>query len=177
LPDAVFISPDAPFPCDMVPHGYPDSYQWFSLQRRDAAFIKNGIETAFPVLSAFIDGLLETYKLSPAHLALVGFSQGTMMSLYAAPRYTGGCVAGVVGYSGALYGAEDLSLAAHRPPVCLIHGQADDVVPVSAYHHAKEALEKAGFTVSGHTTPYLTHSIDERGINEGGNFLKSVLSA
>ncbi|MAF97846.1 MAG: phospholipase [Micavibrio sp.] len=171
LPDTVFVSPDAPFACDMVPPGYPDSYQWFSLQNRDSHIVKRGVETAAPILQGFIEQQAQHYGLEPSKVALVGFSQGTMMSLYTAPRYAKGALAGVLGFSGALVGEP----GATKMPVCLIHGEADDVVPISAYHHAKGELQAAGYQISGHTTAGLTHSIDEKGILEGAKFLKEIL--
>lgn len=176
-PKTVFVSPDAPFACDMVPPGYPDSYQWFSLQSRDPEFVLEGIEKAFPILEAFLLETMEKYGVGADKLALVGFSQGTMMSLYTAPRMDKD-VAGVVGYSGALFGGEGLLEDPdefQKFPICLIHGEADDVVSVSSRKAAEETLTKAGYEVSGHTTPGLTHSIDERGIEEGAAFLAKVL--
>lgn len=174
LPDTVFISPDAPFVCDMVPPGYPNAYQWFSLADRAPDKVKAGIEIAQPLLHEFMDQILEQYDLTADRMALVGFSQGTMMSLYAGPRYKDQ-IAGVLGFSGALFGEDALGENTHTFPVCLVHGEADDVVPVAAYHHAYESLKEAGFKVSGHTTPGLPHSIDEAGIQAGQDFLKSVM--
>ncbi|MFA5592395.1 MAG: dienelactone hydrolase family protein [Micavibrio sp.] len=172
LPDTVFVSPDAPFPCDMAPYGF----QWFSLQSRAPAAMLEGIETAVPILNRFIDETLEQYGLADEKLALAGFSQGTMMSLYTAPRRAKR-IAGVLGYSGALLGAESLrEEGVHKIPVRLIHGDADPVVPVEAYHMAKAALEGAGFTVSGGVTRGLPHSIDMAGIESGGAFLKEILA-
>lgn len=173
LPDTLFVSPDAPFACDMVPPGYPDSFQWFSLQDRDPDKMLKGVLEAAPTLDAFIAALLEQYKLPAGKLALAGFSQGTMMSLYTGPHYKEK-LAGVLGYSGALVWPQDSRPA--KLPVHLIHGEADDVVPISAYHMAKQKLEAAGFTVTGNTTRGLPHSIDEAGIESGGAFLQSVLA-
>ena len=166
-----FVSPDAPFPCDMVPPGYPDSYQWFSLQNRDPHEMQKGVETVFPILKSFIEEQAKKYELPLSKIALCGFSQGTMMSLYTAPRMES-AMAGVLGYSGAMIGAA----GEHKLPIRLVHGEADDVVPVAAYAHARETLEAAGYDVSGHTTPGLQHSIDEEGIRAGIAFLKQVLS-
>lgn len=175
LPETVFVSPDAPFACDMVPPGYPDSYQWFSLQSRDPHAMLTGAQRAAPILQEFIEAQQVRLGVPASRTALVGFSQGTMMSLYAAPRM-GEALAGVVGYSGALIGEGDLSAPSmHKSPVLLIHGEVDDVVPVSAYHHARAALEKNGFSVTGGTTPNLPHSIDQQGLESGLKFLKSVL--
>lgn len=170
LPETVFLSPDAPFPCDMVPPGYPDSYQWFSLQDRDPHKILEGVESAAPVLQGFIETQVDKYGVPAEKLVLCGFSQGTMMSLYTAPRLQEK-IAGVLGYSGALVGEP----GPHKIPVRLIHGEADDVVPFAAYTGAKQMLGQSGFEVSGHSTPGLTHSIDEQGIASGGEFLQSLL--
>ncbi len=171
LPDTVFISPDAPFPCDMAPYGY----QWFSLQSRDPHDMLKGAEEASPVLNRFIDETLEQYGLKDENLALAGFSQGTMMSLYVAPRRANK-IAGVLGYSGALLGGESLAgTGNNKVPVHLIHGDMDNVVPLAAYHMAKDVLESSGFPVSGGITRGLPHSIDEDGIESGAAFLSKIL--
>lgn len=172
LPDTVFVSPDAPFLCDMAPVGF----QWFSLQDWNLETMLEGAKTAEPILNDFISKMLEHYDLPDEKLALVGFSQGTMMSLYAGPRRAKR-IAGVLGYSGALIGGEGLSDAAiHKIPVRLVHGDIDFVVPVQAYQMAKATLESAGFEVSGGITRGLAHSIDEDGIVSGGEFLRAVLA-
>ena len=174
LPDVAFISPDAPFACDMVPPGYPNAYQWFSLQDRDPKVMLDGVKAAFPLVEAFIDTQLSVYGLSHDKLALLGFSQGTMTSLHVAPRLKS-LIAGVLGYSGALL-QDTQTDAPHKMPIHLIHGEADDVVPVEARSAAVDVLQKGGFEVSGHTTPGLTHSIDEKGIQSGIEFLQRIFS-
>jgi len=174
LPDALFISPDAPFACDMAPVGF----QWFSLQDRSPAMLQAGIETTMPILQKFIQQQCARFDLPLTKAALVGFSQGTMMSLYTAPRLPE-TLAAVLGFSGALFGEQDIIAkpdAYKKPPIYLAHGQADDVVPVAAYDHAYAALKQAGFTVDGHTTPQLPHSIDEEGIEKGSAFLQKALA-
>lgn len=172
LPDTVFVSPDAPFPCDMAPVGH----QWFSLQDWSVESLLEGAKMAEPVLNDFISKTLEQYGLPDEKLALVGFSQGTMMALYAGPRRKNR-IAGVLGYSGALIGGEGLSDAAiHKLPVRLVHGDIDFVVPVQAYQMAKATLELAGFEVSGGITRGLAHSIDESGIDSGAEFLSHILT-
>lgn len=168
LPKAIFISPDAPFPCDMVPPGYPNSYQWFSLLDRDPHKMLDGVKTVFPFVEEFIETQRERFSVPYNKVALVGFSQGTMTSLYVAPRLKGK-IAGVLGYSGALLQDEGIK---HKPPVHLIHGEADDVVPVQAWEHARRTLAQEGFTVTGYTTPGLMHSIDMDGIQSGSIFLQ-----
>ena len=174
LPQAVFISPDAPFPYDMAPPGY-DAFQWFSLQERTYKKRLEGVQMVAPIVYQFIDEQLKRYGLPASKLALAGFSQGTMTALYAGPRYREK-IAGVLGYSGALIWEEEIPDAIHKIPAHIIHGDADDVVPVAAYHDARERLEKAGFAVSGQVERGLSHSINESGIESGAEFLKSALS-
>lgn len=171
LPDAMFISPDAPEPCEAGPFGF----QWFSLQNWSPASLLAGARQAEPTLRSFIDDQIEQYDVKPDRVALVGFSQGTMMSLYAAPRLPYQ-IAGVLGYSGALLGHETLTDASiNKVPVHLVHGDMDMVVPVDAYHMSRAGLESAGFTVTGGVTRGLQHSIDAAGIQDGEAFLKSIL--
>jgi phospholipase/carboxylesterase len=169
----MFVSPDAPFPCEM---GF--GFQWFSLQSWAPLALLAGAEKATDTLNSFIDEQMAKYNLPASKVALVGFSQGTMMSLYIAPRRKEK-LAGVVGYSGGLLGGEGLigQTSISRPPIYLVHGEMDTVVPVGAFFHAKETLKHAGFAVSGHTTPNMGHTIDEQGIREGGEFLKQCFAA
>ncbi len=99
LPDTAFMSPDAPFPCDMAPYGR----QWFSLQTRTAEAVLAGVRASAAILDGFLDDALATLGLDDGKLALIGFSQGTMMSLYVGPRRAKQ-LAGIVGYSGRLVG-------------------------------------------------------------------------
>ena len=172
LPDTIFVSPDAPFHCDMAPMGY----QWFSLQEWTPEAILMGVQNTAPMLVDFIESQSRKYNLPYNKIALVGFSQGTMMSLYAGPRLPD-TLAGIVGYSGAFIEDETVPLATlKKPPVLLIHGMADMIVPVTAYYHAREKLGGAGFKVEGGVTPMLPHSIDMRGIQDARAFLKRVLA-
>ena len=104
LPEAEFLSPNAPFPCDMAPYGY----QWFSSQDRNPAAVLAGVRAAAPILDAFIDEALAARGLGDGDLALVGFSQGTMMSLFVGLRRAQPA-AGIVGFSGRLLAPELLS--------------------------------------------------------------------
>lgn len=171
LPAAVFVSPHGPFPCDMAPMGR----QWFSLQDRTPSVLLAGIQASAPILDAFIDAELARYGLTDDKLALVGFSQGTMMSLYVAPRRAKP-MAGVVGYSGALAGPERLAgEIKSKPPILLVHGDADPVVPFALMTAAAQGLRAAGIAVETLPRPGLPHSIDEEGIAAGANFLSRVL--
>lgn len=169
LPDTHFVAPNAPFPCDMAPYGY----QWFSLLDRNPARMLAGIQVAAPLLDTFIDAQMARFSLAPSQVALVGFSQGTMMSLYTAP-HRAQPLAGVVGFSGALLGAELLAAEVKaKPPVCLIHGTADEVVPFGAMAHAEDALKAAGLPVEAHARPHLGHGIDEVAIDLAAAFLRT----
>lgn len=173
--DVLFLSPDAHQPCDMAPPGY-GGYQWFSLKSFEPDFMLAGARAAEPDVNDYIDAILEQTGLSDSDLVLLGFSQGTMMSLFAAARRKKP-VAGVIGYSGALLGPDLIKDSAmQRFPVLLVHGSNDDVVPVSAYHTAHAALEEAGYAVEGMVVDGLAHSIDEAGIACGAAFLKRVLA-
>lgn len=128
-----------------------------------------------PALNAFIDQQLERYGLTEDRLALVGFSQGTMMALHVGPRRAK-TLAGIVGYSGMLADPEALAAEVQtKPPILLIHGQADPTLPVSAMHHAADALTTLDFDVATHVSPGLGHSIDAAGLQMGGQFLAKIL--
>lgn len=173
LPHAAFVAPDAPFPCDLAPFGR----QWFSLQDRRPAALLPGLDAAAPLLDAFLDDELAARGLEGRHLALVGFSQGAMLALHAAPRRAR-AVAAVLGYSGALVGGERLADEARsRSPTMLIHGTADDVVPFAAIAVAAAALQAAGFAVRSLPLPGLGHAIDPDGIQAGGEFLRAAMAA
>ncbi len=167
LPDAVFVAPNAPFPCDMAPFGL----QWFSFQDRAPEAVLAGVRVAAAHLDAFIDQELERAGLPEARLALIGFSQGTITALHAAFRRAAPCAA-VVGYSGALAGSEVLPAETRsRPPVLLVHGDADEVVPFASMAAAEQALRANGVLVHGETRPGLGHSIDETGVQLGATML------
>lgn len=170
LPNTQFLSPNAPFPFDMAPFGY----QWFSLIDRSREHMLAGAKTAAPTLNEYIDFQRERFKLTDEEIALVGFSQGTMMSLYAGLRREK-TVAGIVGFSGALVGADLLaSEIRSKPPVCLIHGEMDDVVPFAAMAQAETALLAAGVPAEGHPRPGLGHGIDPEGLDIAMSFLQRV---
>jgi phospholipase/carboxylesterase len=134
-----------------------------------------GATSAAPAIDAFIDRKLAQYGLSEGDLMLAGFSQGTMMALHAGlrrPRQ----VAGILGYSGMLPGASGLRRQGiGKPPVLLIHGSADPIVPISALHAAEHALRGAGIKVTTHVSPGLGHSVDPVGLRLGVEFASKVL--
>ncbi|MPL88609.1 phospholipase/carboxylesterase [Rhodobacter sp. 140A] len=174
LPDTLFIAPDAPEPCA----GNPFGRQWFPIPRLDGsseAEAAEGLARAAGDLNAFLDGLLAAEGLSPSQLALVGFSQGTMMSLEVAPRRAEP-VACVVAFSGRLLRPEALAAeAVSRPPVLLLHGDADPMVPFEEMSVAGDALVAAGFETYGHVMKGTGHGISPDGLSVALAFLKQYL--
>ena len=171
LPDTVFLSPNAPQPCP----GAPGGRQWWPLTSFSPEARAAGVREAAPPLNAYIDAQLAAHRLTEDRLALVGFSQGTMVALHVGPRRAR--LAGIVGYSGMLADPDNLAAAPHgRPPVLLVHGDADPVVPFAAMHQAEAALGSLGFEVTSHVSHGLQHSIDEAGLRLGGQFLSRVLA-
>jgi phospholipase/carboxylesterase len=170
LPNALFLAPNAP-----QSSGMGRGYQWWPLYGFTPQALAAGAGSAAPAIDAFIDRKLGQYGLSEANLAIVGFSQGTMMALHVGLRRKAQ-VAGIVGYSGMLTGAAELAhLPITKPPVMLIHGSADPVVPVAALHAAKASLQKLGIEVSDHISAGLGHSVDPAGLRLGGEFVARVL--
>jgi phospholipase/carboxylesterase len=171
LPSTAFVSPNAP---QAIP-GYPGGLQWFALSLRDPDEYWAGVTSAAPALNEFIDAELARLKLSADRLALVGFSQGCMMALHIGPRRSI-APAGIVGLSGRIVGEQHLRRDAKSfPPVLLVHGEEDDLIPVDAVHHAREVLADAGFAVEWHVRPGLGHGIDMETLQISGNFLASHL--
>ncbi len=175
LPNTEFLCPDAPFAFDMAPPDFAGR-QWFSLREFTQQSIDAGVQAAAPILNAYIDEVLTTRNLKPAQLALVGFSQGTMMSLHVALRRAEP-LAAVLGYSGVLTNAGNLN-AEHKssPPVLLIHGTADEVVPFAAMGEAERILKTLGVEVKTLACPRMGHSIDDAGIALGMSFLQQQLT-
>lgn len=171
LAGAAFVAPHAPEELPFAGAGY----QWFELTFRDPAELWRGVTAAGPALERYIAGELARYRLPRSRLALVGFSQGSMMALHVGIGMDAP-LAGIVAYSGLIAGPEHLpGQVKTRPPVALIHGEADDVIPVEALHQTREALAAEGVPVAWHVRPGLGHGIDEIGLRYGGAFLGSVL--
>lgn len=181
LPDTAFYAPDAPEPCEITPFGF----QWFSLDafdpdllRRDPRTLPRALEdlaegaaSAAPLLNDYLSAIMERHGIGPERLAVVGFSQGTMMALEVVLRREV-AIAALVGFSGALAGASRLSTGIRcRPPVLLIHGDADEMVPYGAMSLANHALAGSGVDVRTHTCRGLGHGIDDHGLFVARDFI------
>lgn len=177
LPDAAFVAPHAPEPC--MAGG--DGRQWFPLTFRDPHERWRGVNQAAPGLEAFLDAELARHGLGPERLALVGFSQGCMMALHVGLRRAT-APAAVVGYSGMLVleegrGPESLAGAVVSvPPVLLVHGDADEVIPIDALFLSADALAEAEVPVEWHLSAGTAHGIDAEGLRHGGLFLGRALT-
>jgi len=172
LPDALFVAPDAPQRYDQGLTGR----QWFSLRDRALAVLDAGARQAAPLLLAYIDAELEQAGLSPDSVAMMGFSQGAMMVLHAGlrrhlpPR-------GIMAYSGALLDTPGLAAeCAGHPPVLLVHGQEDDMVPFARAGAAESALARLGIPVQTLWRPKLGHGIDDAGLSAGALFLQRLFA-
>jgi phospholipase/carboxylesterase len=172
LPDTAFVSPHAPEPCGQAPVGR----QWFALTFRDPNERWTGVNKAGPILESFLEKELARHDLPPSALALVGFSQGTMMALHVGLRRAV-APAAIVGYSGMLVLPDDAtpeSLATEirsRPPVLLVHGDMDELIPVQALFHASQSLAALGVPAEWHISQGVGHGIDQEGLRHGGEFL------
>jgi phospholipase/carboxylesterase len=172
LPDTAFVSPHAPEPCGQAPTGR----QWFNLFTRAQNERWEGSCKAAPALERFLDAELARHKLPPQAMALVGFSQGTMMALHEGLRRAVPPAA-IVGYSGLFVLPDDAEPAAvageikARPPVLLVHGDADELIPPQALFQSAQDLAALEVPVEWHMSPGVGHGIDQEGLRHGGEFL------
>ncbi|MFT5869471.1 MAG: phospholipase/carboxylesterase [Paracoccaceae bacterium] len=177
LPNTVFVAPNAPENCT----GNPMGYQWFPIpwiDGSDQQSADDGMDRSVDDLNAFLENVMEEEGMTPECVALVGFSQGTMMALHVAPRHKDG-FAGVVGFSGRLIRPDDLAeQVKSRPPILLLHGDQDDVVPPQSLPEAAEALENAGFKqVYAHIMHGTAHGIAPDGLSVALAFLRDILDS
>lgn len=174
LPKTAFYAPDAPQPSRNNPMGY----QWFPIPWLDGSSevdARIGMEQSIIALNEFLDTVLAAEELTADRMVLVGFSQGTMMALHVAPRRAD-AVAGVVGFSGRLLSPETLAAEALvKPPVLLIHGDQDEVVPFDDMGIAGQALQDAGFVVYGHVMDGTGHGISPDGLSAALAFIRQHL--
>ena len=170
LPQTAFVSPHAPDPCAEAPVGR----QWFPLTMRDPQEFARGVASARPALDEFLDAELARHGLDESACALVGFSQGTMMALHVGPQRANR-LAGILGYSGLLADPAALETGARKPPVFLVHGDRDELIPVQAVFAAAHGLAEAEIPVEWHVSPGVPHGIGPDGMELGLAFLKRVL--
>lgn len=172
VPGALFVAPHAPEPCEGIPFGR----QWFPLWDRSQAQLAAGVEGAAAALGGFVAAEAARLALPAGRVALMGFSQGAMTVLEAGLRGAVAEPACVLAYSGGLIGAETLAARlAARPPVLLVHGEEDEVVPPAATRAAEVALAAAGVPVRALYRPGLGHGLDEVGLAAGAEVLRGVL--
>ncbi len=174
LPDAAFAAPHAPDPYEGAPMGR----QWFPLTLRDPREFWRGVTHAAPRLEAFLDQELARLSLPAAKLALVGFSQGAMMALHVGLRRAT-APAAILGYSGLLVledgkGPESLKALRSKPPILLVHGDQDDVIPLDALFLSADALGAAEVPCEWHLSLGVGHGIDGEALRHGGLFLRKA---
>ena len=168
LPDALFVAPHAP-QRSIAGIGY----QWWPLSDISPRALALGAASAAPAIEALIDRKLDQYGLTDADLAIVGFSQGTMMALYVGLRRKQR-VAAIVGYSGMLTGGAELKYEIQsRSPVLLVHGSHDAIVPVAALHTAEAELKRLEVEVTTHVSNGIDHTVDPVGLRLGCEFLRA----
>ena len=174
LPNTIFMSPDAPNKSTMNPFGY----EWFPIPRLDGSSLENakkGRDEATKELNLFLNEIKENTGIPFERIFLFGFSQGCMMSLHLAPRKNEK-IAGVVGIAGMLMQPELLEKeAVQKPPILLVHGDEDDVVPYEELNIAADTLVKANFEVYKLTSKGAGHSITEDGLRAALQFIKNIL--
>lgn len=173
LPDTIFYSPNAPFICDVNPTGF----QWFKLSERTTEELEFGLQNIEPYLENLVNNLLKIHKLDISNLAIVGFSQGTILSLYSFTKKEKAC-AGIIGYSGLFFCNEKTKKQIKiNFPILLHHGKNDEVIDFNHSINAGDTLKEIGFKVSSCVRDNLGHSIDINAIEMGKNFLKEIFKS
>jgi phospholipase/carboxylesterase len=167
LPDACFIAPNAPFPRETG-----GGYQWFSLEDRAANVLYNGVKNAASIINNFIDKKLNEMNLNDRQLSLIGFSQGAMVAIHTSLTRMQPC-ASVIAYSGRFISPPEIAIdIKSKPNICIVHGDADDVVPFSYLDLSVKTLRKNGINAEAHAIHSLSHIINDEGIKLGVEFIK-----
>jgi phospholipase/carboxylesterase len=167
MPDVVFHAPNAPYPCE----GNPMGYQWFGISRLDPQVAAAGVRSAAPFVEQFLDDTMAAYGLDESRTVLVGFSQGTMMALHVGLRRAQP-LAGIIGFSGMLAAPESLAKEIRsRPPVLLLHGDSDEMLPHTLTERAAEVLRQHGVQTRMHIAAGVGHGIDQTGLGHAARFL------
>jgi phospholipase/carboxylesterase len=169
MPTAAFASPNAPERCPGA------GYQWFALSRIDPHELARGVAAAAPALDTFLDAELARLNLTDDRLALIGFSQGTMMSLHVGLKRKQPPAA-IIGFSGVLASPPETSGTNGRPPIFLAHGDADPLIPALATVEAANQLGAAGLPVQWHISAGIQHGIGPDGIKIAADFLAAAFA-
>lgn len=173
LPDTVFLSPNAPFPCEGNPIG---GFQWFDVWQNEGKDRIKAVRHAAEIVKAYITAELKKRDLDLSRMVFLGFSQGTMLSLHLGLRLENPC-SGIVGYSGRLELPELLEKEIRsRPPVMLIHGEEDPLLPVELMDAAETKLKANHVDISSFRRPGLGHGIDPEGLKLGAAFIRRCLA-
>lgn len=170
LPNAMYLAPNAPFPFEGQP--LPDSYQWGSLRDFTTKSLLKELDLVTPIVEQYLENVLAHYKLKSNRLVLIGFSQGAFTALNVA-LYTKVKPRAVIAYSGAFIENPDKK-AMHKPEVCLVHGEIDDVLSVDNAREAEKVLTKLKIPTETHICKELNHSISSEGIEIGKKFLTKI---
>ena len=171
LPETIFLCPNAPEICSVNSQGY----QWFDLSSDKEELILEKSLVAEEKLNTFIDQILNNFQLEPNKLALVGFSQGCMMSIQIALKKKKQ-ISCLIGYSGKVINQKHLSDNIHsKPKIFLMHGANDTLVPPTHLLEAKEYLVKHGLKIKTKMFKDCEHRIPVEGVSLGLGFLKKNL--
>ena len=171
LPEAIFLCPNAPEICAVNPQGY----QWFDLSSDKEELILEKSLIVEEKLNTFIDQILNNFQLEPNNLALVGFSQGCMMSIQIALKKKKQ-ISCLIGYSGKVINQKHLSDNIHsKPKIFLMHGANDTLVPPTHLLEAKEYLVKHGLKIKTKMFKDCEHRIPVEGVSLGLGFLRKNL--
>ena len=176
LPNAEFHSPNAPDKCEMGGLGY----QWFPIRQNKNGTIdlnaRNEIISSVNKINEWIDSLLAEKNIKSSNLLLIGFSQGTMMTLETLVTRQEQFL-GVIGFSGGFLQMSNYQMLGNctKTPILLVHGDADAVVPMSMTDTAVKALGDKGFYVEKYVCSGLGHGISVDGLSQASVFLKKML--
>jgi phospholipase/carboxylesterase len=173
LPNAMFLSPNAPFQFEGRP--LPDAYQWGSLRDFSPSALLKELDTVTPMVATYLEEVLTHYNLTSDRLVLVGFSQGAFTALNIA-LYTKINPRAVIAYSGAFI-ANPHKEVMHKPALCLVHGDRDDVLAIDNLHEAKKVLTDLKIPTETYVCKGLNHSINLEGIDIGKKFLTNIFGS
>ncbi|WP_376963901.1 alpha/beta fold hydrolase [Azospirillum sp. A26] len=170
LPDTAFVAPDAPQPFDMG-----NGHQWFSIAGVTEENRPARVAAALPALVELIEAERQRAGVAPADVALVGFSQGSIMALHLAMTAPERCGA-VVAFAGRIAApVVTPDGSGRRPPVLMIGGAADSIMPPAVVQAAAAHFRSAGFAVEEQLLRGVPHTITAAGAQLGLDFLQRVL--